>query len=70
MRALRMIKRVQAGGMIQLESLPLPEGESVEVLVLPLEDRLEDVARLNESGLGFWDNDTDDRVWNDVLPPA
>lgn len=70
MRALRMIKRVEAGGMIHLDPLPLPEGESVEVVVLPIEDRMEDMTRLSESGLGFWDNDTDDRVWNNALPPT
>ena len=67
MRALRMFKRVQSGGTILLESLPLREGETVEIILLPADDNMEDLARLSESSLSFWDNDIDDQVWNDAL---
>jgi hypothetical protein len=69
-RALRMIKRVEPAGTIHLDALPLREGETVEVIVLPLEDNMEDLARASESGLDFWQNDIDDQVWNDALPSA
>lgn len=70
MRALRIIKRVQAEGTIHLEALPLQVGETVEVIVLPLEDDLSELVGASESALDFWQNETDDRVWNDALPPT
>jgi hypothetical protein len=68
MRALRVVKRVQAEGTIHLEALPLEEGQTVEIIVLPLDDSLSDLSRASESALDFWQNDIDDQVWNDALP--
>lgn len=67
MRALRIIKRVQSGGTILLESLPIREGETVEIILLPADDSMKDLARLSESSLSFWGNDIDDQAWNDAL---
>ncbi|MFQ5411433.1 MAG: hypothetical protein ACE5EC_04025 [Phycisphaerae bacterium] len=68
MRALRVNKEVESTGIIHLESLPFNEGQTVEVTLLPIDDDLNDLVRLSESGLDFWRNDVDDQVWNDALP--
>ncbi|HEY3243680.1 MAG TPA: DUF2281 domain-containing protein [Phycisphaerae bacterium] len=71
MRAFRVIQRVQSAGTVQVDQLPLQEGQTVEVIVVPLEDReSDDLSRLADSGLAFWDNPIDHEVWNDALPPA
>jgi len=66
MRAHRIIKRIESAGGIHLDSLPFKDGQTVEIIILPLGDDIEDLARLCESALGFWDNDIDDEVWNDA----
>jgi hypothetical protein len=70
MRALRLIRRVQPAGTIHLDALPLREGETVEVIVLPLGDHMADLTRASESALDFWQTEIDDQVWNDALPSA
>jgi predicted DNA-binding antitoxin AbrB/MazE fold protein len=70
MRALRVIKQVEPAGTIRLENLPLREGETVEIIVLPINGEMNDLLKLSESSLGFWDNEIDDRVWNDALRPT
>ena len=70
MRALRVIKRVEESGSLRLDDLPLTPGQTVEVIVLPIDDDTSDLLRLSESGLSFWDNAVDDEVWNDAVPPA
>lgn len=67
MRALRVMKRVDQAGMIQLQDLPLPAGQMVEVILLPIDDDMTDLAQASESALEFWNNEIDDRVWNDAL---
>lgn len=67
MRALRVMKRVEQAGMIHLQDLPLPAGQMVEVILLPIEDDMTDLTQASESALDFWNNDIDDRVWNDAL---
>ncbi|CAN7287391.1 DUF2281 domain-containing protein [Rossellomorea sp. LjRoot5] len=38
-----------------------------EYLKIKREKTLSDnLTKASESSLGFWDNDTDDKVWNDV----
>jgi len=70
MRALRIIKTVEPDGMIRLQALPFRHGQTVEIIVLPAGDEMADLALASESSLGFWENDTDDRVWNDAVRPA
>lgn len=70
MRAWRTIKKVEASGEVRIDALPFPKGQEVEIIVLPIEDDLRDLTAAAESGLGFWDNDIDDEVWNDALPSA
>ncbi len=53
--------------MIQLQDLPLPAGQMVEVILLPIDDDMTDLAQASESALEFWNNEIDDRVWNDAL---
>jgi len=47
--------------------LPYSEGQTVEVIVRPIEDDMSDLAPASESALSFWDNEIDDRVWNDAV---
>ncbi|MBI4581827.1 MAG: hypothetical protein HY718_19175 [Planctomycetes bacterium] len=61
------MKRVEPAGIIHLHDLPLPAGQMVEVILLPVDDSMTDLAEASESALGFWNNDIDDRVWNDAL---
>ena len=68
MQAIRIMKKVEPAGTIRLDELPLPEGQVVEVIVLPIEDSMDDLTHASESGLGFWGNDVDDQVWNNALP--
>ncbi len=67
MRTLRMKKQVQSAGTIHLEHLPLNEGQWVEVILLPVEDRMDDLSDASASALGFWDNEIDDRVWSRAI---
>ena len=69
-RAVRVIRRVGDSGSLRLEDLRLTPGQTVEVIVLPIDDQSGDFTRLAESGLTFWDNPIDDEVWNDAVPPA
>ena len=68
MRALRVIRQVEPAGNIHLDCLPFDEGQTVEIILLPVEDNMDDLTRLSESSLGFWQNEIDDEVWNDALP--
>jgi hypothetical protein len=62
MRTVRVIRRVREGGTIDLDDLPLRTGQTVEVIVFPVDDDdAAELTRLGESGLTFWD---------DALPPA
>lgn len=71
MRTVRVIRRVREGGKVDLDDLPLRVGQTVQVIVFPVDDDdAVELTRLGESGLTFWDNDIDDEVWNDALPPA
>ncbi len=67
MRALRVMQRVEEAGMLHLHDLPLPAGQMVEVILLPIDDDMTDLTQASESALDFWNNDIDDRVWNDAL---
>jgi hypothetical protein len=70
MRALRVFKRIGESGSLRLEDLPLAPGQTVEIIVLPIDDEFGDLTRLSESGLTFWDNPIDDEVWNNAVLPA
>lgn len=70
MRAWRTVKKVEASGEVRINALPFPEGQEVEIIVLPIDDDLRDLTAAAESGLGFWGNDVDDEIWNDALPSA
>jgi hypothetical protein len=47
------------------EDLPLPKGAKVEVIILPDEESFE-MMQAAESSLKFWDNPTDDAIWNNA----
>jgi hypothetical protein len=64
MKALKYMAEVDPRGRIKLPRLRLKRGSRVEVIILEHEE--EDIALLNaaETSLAFWDNPTDDEIWN------
>lgn len=68
MRAIRYTTRVRTGGRIALPRVQLRQGTAVEVIVLvgDTNDESADLLSAAEGTLGFWDNPTDDEVWNDA----
>ncbi len=50
MEAYRIEKKIAANGVLHLEALPFSEGELVEVIVLPCEDRKRKSAALSLRG--------------------
>ncbi|MBV9851901.1 MAG: hypothetical protein JO250_19720 [Armatimonadetes bacterium] len=65
---MRCVAEVNADGEIALPRLALRQGTSVEVIVLIQDapDDARDLLSASESSLSFWDNDMDDRIWNNV----
>ncbi len=53
-------------GKLEISSLPIKKGQVVEVIVLPLEKDTVDFLSAAESSLDFWDNEIDDRIWNNI----
>lgn len=66
MQALRLQTKVTKGGRVNLPRLPLRQGEEVEVIILHSSLRVDPLLQAAESSLAFWDNPTDDEVWNDA----
>jgi hypothetical protein len=56
---------VNPNGTITLPQIPLPQGFKVEVIILPDDESFE-MLQAAESSLQFWNNPTDDAVWNDA----
>ena len=68
MQAVKCFGKVDRQGRLILPHLGLKRDTAVEVIVL-VEDDDEGTLNLmaaSESSLGFWDNPTDDTVWNHV----
>lgn len=68
MQALRIEAEVSARGTLKLPRLALQKGTPVEVIVLVpnRRDDFEDLKQASTTSLDFWDNPTDDEVWNDA----
>jgi hypothetical protein len=68
MQAIRIQTQNTPEGRLQLPPLHLKEGTQVEVIVLVPEgdESFANVMKASETTLDFWDNPTDDQVWNDV----
>lgn len=64
MKALKYMTEVDPKGRIKLPRLRFKRGAKVEVIILEHEE--EDIALLKaaETSLAFWDNPTDDEIWN------
>jgi hypothetical protein len=68
MQALRIRTTIKHRGELRLPLPELEEGTPVEVIVLVgSRDEVEvDLSLATEETLDFWDNEVDDRVWNDA----
>jgi len=66
MQAYRYIVNVDEKG--KLETLEVPElsKSRVEVIIVPLKNDDTDLLSASQSSIGFWENDIDDQVWNNV----
>jgi len=66
MEALRMFLNVQDDGRVDLPPLHQFRGKKIEVVILESEEMDDSLLKASESSLKFWDNEIDDKVWNDV----
>ena len=66
MKAVKVRATVHRDGRLTMPRLPLRRGAQVEVIVLELEPRGDELLRVAETSLSFWDNAIDDEVWNDA----
>lgn len=68
MRAIKFKTQVTPRGTLRLPRLELEEGTPVEVIVLVRDEEVEfaDLLQASETSLDFWDNEIDDRIWNDA----
>jgi len=66
MRAVKVRATVRRDGRLTMPRLPLRRGAQVEVIVLELEPRGDELLRVAETSSSFWDNAIDDEVWNDA----
>lgn len=70
MQAVQYIRQIGDSRSLKLDDLPLSPGQTVEVIILPVDDDAANLDGLADSGLQFWDNPIDDEVWYDAVPPA
>jgi hypothetical protein len=66
MQALKYHSVVKKNGTIEIPKLPFTEGQRVEIIILPENAPHHELTEASESSLKFWDNPTDDEVWNAV----
>lgn len=66
MRAIKLNTIVEKKGKIILNNLPFKKGSRLEVIILDDLEKDDKLLKLSESSLNFWDNEIDDKVWNDV----
>jgi hypothetical protein len=66
MKAIKMRATIGKDGRLTLTPLPLRRGSQVEVIVLEQEPGENGLLEAAESSLAFWDNEIDDRIWNDA----
>jgi len=66
MKAVKVRATVRRDGRLTMPRLPLRRGAQVEVIVLELEPRGDELLQAAETRLSFWDNAIDDEVWNDA----
>jgi len=66
MQAYRYILNIDEKG--KLESLEVPElsKSRVEVIIVPLNDDESHLLSASQSSTDFWENETDDQVWNNA----
>ena len=67
LQALKYHTKVKRGGIIELKNVPLKVGTTLEIIVLESNgDTLTDLVTASQTSLEFWNNEIDDRVWNDA----
>ncbi len=67
MQAYRYIAEIDEKGKLEVLDIPELSKTRVEVIIVPLKNDEEiDLLTASHSSTGFWDNDIDDQVWNNV----
>ena len=67
MQAYRYIAEIDEKGKLEVLDIPELSKTRVEVIIVPLKNYEEiDLLTASHSSTGFWDNDIDDQVWNNV----
>ena len=68
MKAIKYTAKVDSKGNLVLPRTRLKKGSTVEVIVLFSDDSSEDRDFLiaAESSQDFWDNEFDDKIWNQI----
>ena len=67
MQAYRYIAEIDEKGKLEVLDIPELSKTRVEVIIVPLKnDEVIDLLTASHSSTGFWDNDIDDQVWNNV----
>lgn len=67
MQAYRYIAEIDEKGKLEVLDIPELSKTRVEVIIVPLKNDEEiDLLTASRSSTGFWDNDIDDQVWNNV----
>lgn len=65
-QALKYYTKVKKGGKIDIPKVPLKTGTLIEVILLESNEEFQDLLKASESSLKFWNNKTDDKIWNDT----
>ena len=65
MNAYKYHSIVKENGVVELPKIPLPKGARVEVIILPEEENFE-MMQAADSSIKFWENSTDDAIWNNA----
>ncbi len=67
MQTLKLNAVINKTGKLTLDKLPFKKGAKVKVIILEeSKDLSNDMIKASESSLKFWDNNIDDKVWNNV----
>ncbi len=66
-KAMKFDKIIKKEGELFLDNLPFKKGTHLEIIILEEKNNIyKDLSRASESSLKFWDNEIDDKIWNNV----
>ncbi len=67
MNAVKFDALLKEDGKLTLNKIPFKKGSKVEVIILESKNNLyQNLMKASQSSLKFWDNEIDDKAWNDV----